>query len=597
MNDERELLDLINKTFEKEVKSTVLPQSLDKKSMVAMLKASQTDENKKSKIHSDKIIAFRRFAAVAAVLVVAVAAALVISSSRYQLSSDTNHGKSALEMLSPEAIEEYIIGQINGEENGGGTEPTSSKKARLFSSHRSETETTKSEPTTLIGEETSATKAAATVTRSLGIVRNDGRFIYRLITCTEKGKSTDIIEIISLSALKLEASITLPDSQDGTCFDIVPRGNTLTVLLKKTDSNVSARLYDVTDPASPSFYSTLVQTGTYAYSYAADGKLCLVTNTQNSQPTYCINGENLSVSMENTYSFTNSPASTYSFITVIDLDNLNSSTINYIINGKCDRFSFTGSGLYMSMPEIPASSGVKSACIYRFSLDGDKLKNSGAYNVSGTVCSSLDVTENGSVRFAVRDSSTYSIYILNANMEYIGSASSSYSGKITDVRFGDTFAFISGVSETGVADLSDPTKPTIRVPENASGFENSKNIFSSGTVLVGEGDDGSDGKATWSILTRNGSCTSLSLDSSKFSGDPSRKVVADKTGEITGIPVISGSKPAYLFIVTDTDGSLSAYSLYLYDGNSADSCMIIGQYFYIISENRITAVSVAEILS
>ena len=590
---DKELLDLIKTGYDKKAQEVELPDALSKENIVAMLNSSleenkepaakKTQAEEKSKKSGGKIVMLRRLTALAASLVVLTVGIIAVAGRRGSSTS------SPVKKLSPEAIEEYILHVINGEGKKKDSDREHTKKNEKAPTAADVPDEGTQNPPPGTGSDVTTTAASLAVTRGIKLVRADSQYIYRLVNQTANGKKETKLDIISITANEVISSVTVSDEY-GECFDMFTRGNTLALISKTNSNEVNVRLYDLTDPAKPGYCGYFEQSGAYVYEKLCGGKLCIITRAGPSNLQYAMNGDDYALNSDNIFT-PGEGSGSYCFITITDIDNLSSSVINYAVDGNCDKFSFTDTGLRF------ASENAEGPCLYRFVLSGNSLKNAGEFNFSGEIAGELSVSENGTTTFVSTNGSNYKVTVLNANMEEKGSAGSACKGGLNNVFIGDSYAFISTPDETAAVNLRSSPSPTITVPVGADGFSDSRAVMCKGGIIVGEGMPASDGEATWSIMTKNGECTNVSLDSKKFTADLSRPAVGDDKGEITGFPVISGGKPAYLFLITDAKGSLSSYSLFVYEGSSDDVCLIKDHNLCIISANRVKTVPLAEVLN
>ncbi len=591
MNNEKEILGLIADKFGEEAQNASVPESLEKDNVVAMLKASSgkvVNLSAKSEIekYTRTINALKRVVAVAAALMVVLITALFLNT-RNNISVFSKGNNAGTEDLNLEKIGEYIEHELKRTVSGTKTKGTT-KKAGVFDRTKA-SETSKPDPTTVVAEQkvpASLVSGKFDVSAKVNFVRTDSRYIYRYITVTEDGSSKSYIDIISLSSLvRVSEKTILPG---GRCFDIIVQNNTLAALMK-TENGIKAEYYDITDRAAPQKSREFTQEGTLVYAQSAGGKLCVITDTESSDATYSVNGDAVSVDTE-----PEAQAKNYSFITVTDIDNLNSDLVTGIVPGKCAGCLFAETGIYLTSVQKDAETGESVTVISRFTLDGDGLRKSASYDLKGVVTGGINVS--GGEVTAVTDGAGYSVYLLSGNLELIASAAEIYDGRIANIYYADDYICVSGNSGVKIIKNAGEGKFTFTEPEGDSAFDDAKAVFTAGGITAAEGKSDSEGKAVWSMINAKGEMINFSLNSRTITCNPHLQAVYDKSGSRVGVPVIINGKSGYLFFRLDSAGRLTAYPKPYITGGGADSVSFIaGDKFYTVSDGRVTAVSVSEI--
>lgn len=592
MNNEKEILDLISKKFDEEAQNTSVPESLGKDNVVEMLKASSgkvVNLSAKSEIarYTKTINALKRVIAVAAALMVVLITALLLNT-RSNISVFSKGNNSGTEGLNLEKIAEYIDREVKKTVSGTKTEGTT-KKASVFDRTKT-SETSKPDPTTVVAEQqvpASLVSGKSDVSAKVNFVRTDGRYIYRYITVTEDGSSKSYIDIISLATLNRVSEKTILPG--GRCFDIIVQNNTLAAL-SRDEGGVTVRYYDITDRTAPVKSREFTQEGAFVYAQAAGGKLCVITGTAGADATYSVNGDEVSVDSQ-----AEAEAKNYSFITVTDIDNLNSDLVTGIVPGKCADSLFTETGVYLTSAQKDAATGENVTALSRYTLDGDSLRQSASYDLKGSIAGSINVSADGEVT-AVTDGLGYSVYLLSGNLELIASATEIYDGKVTDIYYTDDYICVSGSSGAKIIKYAGEGKFTFTEPEGGTAFADARGVFTAGGVTVAEGKSDSEGKAVWSMINAKGEMINFALNSRTITSDPRAQAVSDKSGSKVGVPVRINGKSGYLFFSLDSAGKLTAYPRPYVTGGGSDSISFIsGDKFYTVSDGRVTAVSVDEI--
>ena len=592
MNNEKEILGIIADKFSEESQNTSVPESLEKDNVVAMLKASSgkvVNLNAKSEIarYTKTINALRRVIAVAAALMVVLITALLLNT-RNNISIFSKGSNSGAEGLNLEKIGEYIEHEVKKTVFGSKSE-TTTKKAGVFGQTKA-SESEKPDPTTVIAEQqvpASLVSGKADVSAKVNFIRTDGRYIYRYITVTEDGSSKSYIDIISISSLSRVSEKTIMPG--GRCFDIIIQNNTLAALMK-SESGITVKYYDITDRAAPVKSREFTQEGAFVYAQSAGGKLCIITTASGADATYSVNGDAVNLDSE-----IEQESKNYSFITITDIDNLNSDLVTGIVPGKCSGSFFTGTGVYLTSAQKDAETGEDITVLSRFTLDGDSLRNSASFTFDGNLVNGINITADGEVT-AVTDGAGNSVYLLSGNLELIASATGIYDGRITDVYYTDEYVCVSGASGVKIIKYAGEGRFTFSEPESGTAFANAKSVFTADDVTIAEGKSDSEGKAVWSMINAKGEIISFTLNSRTITSVHGAQAVFDKSVGKVGVPVKINGKSGYLFFSLDSSGKLTAYPKPYITNSSADSVSFIsGDKFYTVSDGRVTAVSVSEI--
>ncbi len=592
MNNDKEILDIIGKKFSEEAESASIPESLQKDNVVAMLKAStgkvvNLSAKREIERYTKTINTLRRVITVAAALMIVLVTALLLNV-RNNISVFSKGNNSGAESLNLEKIGEYIEREVKRTVLGKKSE-TTTKKSGVFGQTR-EGETSKPDPTTVIAEQqvpASLVSGKADVSAKVNFIRTDGRYIYRYITVTEDSNSKSYIDIISLSSLnRVSEKAVLPGEG---CFDIIIRNNTLAALMKD-ENGVRIVYYDITDRTAPVKSREFTQNGSLAYAQSAEGKLCVITEAAGEGASYTVNGDAVGFDVAG-----ESQSENYSFITVTDIDNLNSDLVTGMVPGKSDGCLFTGTGVYLTSPQKNAETGEINTTVLRYTLDGDSLKKTASYILKGNTLNGINVSADGEV-LAVTDGDGNSVYLLSGNLELIAGATEIYDGRVKDIFYSDDYICVSGEKGIKIIRYAGDGKFAFTEPESETAFADAKGIFTAAGFTIAEGKSDSEGKAVWSMINPKGETINFTLNSKTITSDTRLKAVTDKSGSVIGVPVRIGGRSGYIFFSLDSTGKLTAYPRPYITGGATDSVSFIsGDNFYTVSEGRVTAVSVKEI--
>ncbi len=604
-NNEKIILEKINKEFRREVRNTELPRSLSTENITAMLKESgvrqQSNIKEMPSVSSGRKKAERSLTAVKSIISVAAALVLVVMTAllynaRREISVLTEQNNLSGEELSPEKIEFHIINEVKKSKPSGSTEayekttvgdqPVTDVTAP---EEKHEEQTTSPEPSTMTAEQSvpvQVTSGATVTVPDTEFAVSDGSYIYRVISV----KNECYIDIISLSTLERVADnpIRLGDR----CDEISIQNNILTAVYKNRNSGVLLKFFDVGNKLQPALVREYYQKGDYEFLSLSAGKICLVTRTNGSPPDFTVNG--VAGNMDDGSFEIDALSPYYTLISVTDADNLKSDFVRAKIRGKLENCLFVHSNLYASCTHEDAESGAVTGEICRFALDGSGLNLADKFSAEGRVAV-MAVMNDGVIAAAVPVGRYYNLKLFKAEAGEFSSAEGFYTGEIKKAYCLDNSIAFTGTA--GICTVKYNRDGEVTVSSVETAFNSSCKIFESDKLLISVSAPDSRGKAAWTVLSRSGSMISFNLDSNTVRSDTSREMlVSGSTGDCAVPVTVNGSK-GYLIFSTDGSGALSSYPApYVYNSTGKEICLISGDNLYIVSSSRVTAVSVSEIV-
>ena len=599
-NREKIILEKINKEFRRESAKTELPQSLSTESITAMLKANQRSEKSnivsldtvsREKKQTERAMAMvKSIISVAAALVLVVMTALLYNA-RKEISVLTEQNNLSGGEMSPEKIEYHIINEVNkkksSKSDGKGTLPADKKQNQGAENPEGGPEDDP-EPTTLTAEQSvpvSVSAGAQTALYNTEFAVSDGGYIYRCIAID----SEYFVDIISLSTLErvLENPLKIGDR----CDDLTVQNNILTAVYKNRNSGVLLKFFDVSNKTAPSLVREYYQKGTYEYLSFSGGKICLATRTNGSPPDFTVNG--LSGDMDGEIEI-NPISPYYTLISVTDADNLNSDFVRAKVHGELENFTFSHSGLTASCVSIDPENNATIGVVCRLTLDGNGLTLAEKHNVSAPV-SKMGVMNDGVIAAVLPAGRNSDLVLIRPGEGEFATAEGFYPGEVKNIYCLDGRIVFTG--NDGMYTVTYKSSGEITVSSAAGSFGAGSKIFESDTLLISESAPDSRGKATWTVVNKGGNVISFSLDRNAITSDTGREMLVSGSG-VCAVPVTINGAKGYLFFSVDGGGSFSAYPTpYLYNGTGREICLISGDTFYVVSSNRVTAVSVSEIFS
>ncbi len=602
-NKEKIILESINREFRREALNTELPRSLSTESITAMLKSAQANQvadiRPLSPVDEKRRKTERAMAAVKSIISVAAAVVLIVMTAllfnaRREISVLTRQNNLAGEEMSPEKIEFHILNELKktvskktdtqgtkasekngqaskGEKNDGSTEPE-----------------TNPEPTTLTAEQeipSAKIAGALPVLPDTEFAVTDGSYIYRCIGID----SVSYIDIVSLSTLERVGEN--PVRLGGRCDEISICNNVLTAVYKNHDSGVLIKFFDVSNKAAPALVREYYQKGSCEFLSLSGGKICLATRTNGNPPDYSVNGAEGSADDSVLEIHETSPY--YTIISVTDADNLNSDFVRAKVHGKLGCFSFSRSDLYASCTYDDAQTGETLSDVCVFALDGNGLTLSESHTVHGRV-SDMAVMNDGVTAAVISAGRSNNLALIKPGGGEFGGAEDFCPGEVREVYALDGRVAVRGTSGMYIVKYNSSGEITVTASETA--FTDGCKIFESDALLVSESAPDSHGKSAWTVAGKNGSMVSFNLDSKSITSDTGREMIVSGSG-VCAVPVTISGRKGYLLFNTAGSGVFSSYPApYVYDGTGKDICLISGDSFYVVSANRVTAVSVSEIL-
>ena len=655
--EDRQILDLLESELKTGVETANVPLRLQKESIVNMLK----NERRKEMDFSDKtgtkqnknIIVLRRLTATAAMLSIVIIGALAMrmqgvkvvkTDTFYESYKSSDAVKNARSYSEVEQAVREILGENASESpsvsiTAAHTNPsqtngnTAASKSPLLNGYESfvaaESNETDSQPVYSAGYSFNNTSGVSEHSGiEADIVKNDGDFLYIVTTDKnrETGKTVEQIKIVkAVPADKMEiiSTITLSEysgsEKINECLEIYLKGNTLIALINQSNSATAAVYYDISRPETPAKIREHVQDGKYVSSGLHGNKLYLVTDKaitasrgEELIPSFSVNGSAISLGANNIFLAVNDPDSSFIFITVTDISNLDLPVAYLAILGSgkqlyCSENSVTAAREFVSVDADSSGSHKSLTEIYRFNLNSSALEFAGSYVVEGSLVSGLSVDENGKyLRIASACADSNNIYILDEKMQFVSGLKKILSGeKINGVKFIGNNAYFTAGGKTMAVDLSDPLKLSFAGIISTVGF--SDNLYSvSDSTLLGISTENGKTKLSLFDVSNPDSPKLLSehmLDGTHrmLSNGDSRSVVIIADKNMFGIPVAIADK--------ETQSEASAYMLFkvegeeivlhktlihdnAYVGDAAVRSACIDNVLYTVSGEKVAAFSV-----
>lgn len=551
MNQE-EKLEFISEMLDKEKEP--LPVSLEKENVVSMLKGVDIGKKKTA-----KIIPFKRYASIAAALIIVVSAVMIGGKlSGFDKADDTQNGGAVttpafyqeLATAKPEndysEIEEYFLtrhrelvemtdnGYINSSDSGNATAYIKGESASdLMDSNK-----------------VSATPYGKTNTQVDGvdegdIIKNDGKYIYIA------SNSDKVIYIVDAASMKKVSEIRDFDGSKNkgneTSFvveDIYVSGDKLTVIstessrmsvavyngnggdfsiddcLYPSDRTTHIFFYDISDRAQPKKLASHTQSGDYRESRAVGSTLYTVSLynvdlsyhiNENEIKSKCvpkINGRRINSDDIAISDADGNGDKSYVVISSFDMSGSAENSSSYAYLGWYGELYMTAERLYiteMGNNELTDDTSLKRFTkITKLSLSDGKIKFEAEGRVGDYIYDNYSMDEyNGYFRIVTTDFDRSNIYVLNENMETVGKLLDiAEDESVQSVRFMGNTAYVVTFKNTDplfVIDLSEPTAPVIKGKVELPGFSAYLHPVGDGYV-VGVGYDGDDEGAEWNTV-------------------------------------------------------------------------------------------------
>ena len=643
---DKELLEQLKGELNKAASEVKVPERLQKDNIVAMLNESKKSESEKdfsakTGYKDNNIIVLRRITAVAAMLVIVLGAVLLMKPNRGPQTVVHDPAYEGFELDEPiKSISSYdeveqAVRKILEQENStvqatlqeGKTEKnndSSPGKTSVYVAAVPETPV-------LLGQSDvtdSSERSTKSYSQSADIVKNDGKYLY-IVTAgvdAKTGRPLEQIKIVSAlpaDDMKVVSTVVLSDPSNSStvdeCFEIYLKGNKLIALMKRYDYSMTgssaaselstvAVYYDISDPTSPVKIREHVQDGSYITSKLYGSRLCIITakSINNSLaekllPSLKINGKVTALSADNVFISVNSPEASYLFITVTNLDALESQVGSLAVLGSGSEIYCSPKAVYISREFVSTDKGSE----YK------NLKLSGSYTLEGSVLKGLSVDEeNDLLHIAASDDSSVDFYVLNDKMEYVGGVKRVCKSGAKSVKFIGKNAYVveSGSNKTKIVDFSEPRSPKVAGSINTGGFAGE--LFSvSDTKLIGIRLSDAGG-ATITLIdvtdpnepTEVGSYALESTMRLPSAGD-SRGIMLIADTETFGIPVVSvnaadGTSVSSYMLFSVADGKITPVGAYNHDaqavGDTATRAAVIGDNLYTISGEKAVAFSIKD---
>lgn len=660
---DKELLEQLKGDFMNAASEVKVPERLQKDNIVAMLnesKQSEKDFSAKTGYKDNNIIVLRRITAVAAMLVIVIGAVLLMRPNSGPQTVVHDPAYEGFELDDPiksissyEEVEQAVRKILENENSTvqatlqeGKTEKSDDSGSGKTGGYVAAVQDT---PLLVQSEVTdSSEKSVSGYTQSADIVKNDGKYLY-IVTAgvdSKTGRPLEQIKIVSAlpaNDMKVVSTVLLSDSSNSStvdeCFEIYLKGSKLIALMRRYDYSLTgstaaselstvALCYDISDPTAPVKIREHVQDGSYVTSKLYGSRLCLITaKSINSSlaakaagaaekllPSLKVNGKVATLSADNVFISVNSPEASYLFITVTNLDSLDSPVASLAVLGSGSEIYCSLKAVYVSREFVSTDEGSEYKNlteIYRFAVSDGGIKLSGSYTLEGSVPKGLSVDEkSGLLRIAASSEDSVDFYVLDEKMEYVGGVKRVCKGSAESVKFVGKNAYIveSGKGKTKIVDFSDPKSPKVAGSINTDGF--SGELFSvSDSRLIGI-KLSETGGATITLIDVTDpneplEVGSYALDSAMHlpSAGDSRGIMLASDTETFGIPVVSvnptdGASVSSYMLFSVAQGKIDPVGVYNHDtqavGDTAARAAVIGDNLYTISGEKAVAFSIKD---
>lgn len=537
-------LDFISKKLEEE--SEPIPVSLEKESVVEMLKSADAPKKKTA-----RIIPFKRYASIAAALIVIVSAVFVGGKMKNKISPNSavqgdHESGEAFPAISLEnarenhdgysEIESYFIERHKNAKEDQSTYSKSNDVAAggLIINDSASASTAKFAPFALTNTQVSGVDEA-------DVIKNDGRYLY--VVTDNKIYITDAQSMKQVGVIDKFVNKGEKSKTDTVVRDIYVNGDVLTVIVSEITLNDDAAVYngvckviadcaypmwfgdedtlictyDISDRADPKPTATHRQSGGYQNSRAVDGKLYTVSfygvdishdRTEAEIKSDCvplIDGEKIKPA-DIKIGSDGKNDKTYVVIASFDIGGSSDNNSSYAYLGYCDELYATKDNIYIVSVEYGTGTSdyARTTRIVSLSVSGGKIRFKSEGQVSGSVDDQYSMDEhNGYFRIVTTDmeenkddiSSVSSLYVLDESLKTVGKLVDIAKNEgVESVRFmGDT-AYIITFENTDplfTVDLTEPTDPKITGSVELPGFSSYLHPIDGGYILgVGYNGDG-----------------------------------------------------------------------------------------------------------
>lgn len=669
MKDDKQMLDMLRSEFEKSSESVKIPLRLQKDSVVAMLKNEgnkedgEKDFSVKTGTNQSKLLSMRKYIAAAAMFaLILVGAVSVIRESMPSpakvIREDTFYsGYEGAELIktaeSFEEIEVVVKDIFNGKKD-------ESQKPQSGVSQAVSGET----QTLISGEEIidklyQGYQSVVTANKSLGeisgnfysvnsmqvntdvisaqsdveadIVKSNGEYLYIVTTGknVETGNMTEQIKIVKSSPaeeMKTVSSVTLSDNVVAgafeECIEIYLKDNILIAILGRkdfrTETETTAVYYDITNPESPEKIRQHTQDGKYLFSSLKGNNLCLVTDKQvmaddsDIVPSFDVDGATTNLSAEEVFISVKDPEASYIFITVTDVSDFGNSVGRFAILGSGKQLRYSENAItvareFVTVEENGEPNGSLTE-ICRFNVDGSSVSFAGTYVVKGSLIGGVSVNDkNGNMIVATAVENSSNIYVLGANMEFVGGLEEVFPEKKVDaIRFIGEKGYLTSGEETMIVNLSSSGIPEVAGTIPSKLFAGSLYEISE-SLLLGITAD-SEGMATFRLFDvsnpENPSVVSeytTEKNCRTLSSADSRGIMTVPEKGIFGVPVVvsdeeKGTEVSAYMLFDVSEGKINPVGLCRHDESYVGDAAVRADYnngtVYTVSGRKVAAFSV-----
>ena len=332
------------------------------------------------------------------------------------------------------------------------------------------------------------------------IVKTDGRYLYTLT-----GNNNKITIVDTQSGLEKVGEIRTEEEKYICEFYVrdqkvvVVLGNNYTYYSEEKDSfcydrygSTTVRTYDVQDKAQPEQVGEVTQSGSYTSSRIADGYLYLFSQyflysdiDENVPATYIPVVEARTLPEDDIYLPEENMANMYEVVTAIDLSKPDEVTDSKAIFAKYGDLYVSNDNIYW----YESTWGMdETTSIRKISYKDGMLEAVAKGSIPGYIQDSFCIDEyDGYLRIVTTNGDTNGVYVLNGNMELVGSVEGLAEGeRIYSARFlGDTGYFVT-FRETDPlfsVDLSDPMNPQIVGELKIPGFSEYLHFYGEDKLL------------------------------------------------------------------------------------------------------------------
>lgn len=332
------------------------------------------------------------------------------------------------------------------------------------------------------------------------IVKTDGRYLYTLT-----GNNNKITIVDTQSGLEKVGEIRTEEEKYICEFYVrdqkvvVVLGNNYNYYSEETDSfcydrygSTTVRTYDIQDKAQPEQVGEVTQSGSYTSSRIADGYLYLFSQyflysdiDENVPATYIPVVEARTLPEDDIYLPEENMANMYEVVTAIDLSKPDEVTDSKAIFAKYGDLYVSNDNIYW----YESTWGMdETTSIRKISYKDGMLEAVAKGSIPGYIQDSFCIDEyDGYLRIVTTNGDTNGVYVLNGNMELVGSVEGLAEGeRIYSARFlGDTGYFVT-FRETDPlfsVDLSDPMNPQIVGELKIPGFSEYLHFYGEDKLL------------------------------------------------------------------------------------------------------------------